>query len=282
MLFSKIWILSVFFCVSAFAADGDMDQWFRNEGEWLAFRSTRQGVMNDPNTKIITDGLRYDVSVGKRIPLFVWAQESHASGWSAGVDGGMLASLRRQNVNGSLAFSTNTFDGHFGAYIGYSGNGWIAMGHTAHISAHLVDGISTYQNPIRYSRFWNDVIVGKDLFDPEGTEPYEIYLQGNIGMGNNAVPATKNPVYGYGFDAGVELAGADSIAIKISFDTSNAGTSGQGSTYSEFVGIGYLSKPKTMHRPFRAGMSHYTGSDFRNQLFSQTQNFTAFEIQTVF
>jgi hypothetical protein len=284
MLFAKIILLSILYSISAFAAPAESDSqaWFRNEGEYAAYRSTRSGVMTEDNTEVVTDGLRYDAAVGKRIPLFTWGEEGKAEGWSAGIDGGMLASLRRQTVNGSLTFSTNTFDGHFGAFLGYIAEGWLFMFDTGHLSAHLVDGISTYQTPIRYSRFWNELMVGKSLFDPNGTDPVEVYFQGSIGANNTSTPNAHNPLWGLGVDLGAELSGPDSIAILATADASNAGVSGQTTTYSEFLGIGYLSKPNTVHRPFRVGASHFHGSDYRNQLFAQTQNFTAFEVQTTF
>ncbi len=70
------------------------EPWYRNAGEYLSSRSTRALAPTDVNTKIITDAKRFDVSLGKRIPLLRWAEEDLHTGWAFGIDGGMLAFRR--------------------------------------------------------------------------------------------------------------------------------------------------------------------------------------------
>lgn len=257
--------------------------WFRNAGEYIAHKSTRLGVPTDTNTKIHTDAKRFDVGIGKRIPIFSWGETSPAQAWVIGVDGGMHASLTRFSKNGNLTFATNTFDGFFGAFLarGFS-DGWQVMFRTAHLSAHLVDNAPTILNPISYSQFWNEIIVNKTFPAPEVESDWEISLQGSVGLNNSSAPTAKQPRYTGGASFGYGLSGPDSVAILASADMLNAGVRAQDPTYLLFLGLGTLNRPQSTHRPLRVGVAHLAGSDFRNQYFAKKQNWTTFEIATDF
>ncbi|MFX7140345.1 hypothetical protein ABTH88_20675, partial [Acinetobacter baumannii] len=81
-------------------AEDESPLWYHNAGEILASRTTRTIAPTDVSTKIISDAKRFDVSLGKRIPLYNWATDGLTSTWSVGVDGGMLASLVRYSNQG--------------------------------------------------------------------------------------------------------------------------------------------------------------------------------------
>lgn len=261
----------------------DNDLWYRNAGEYLASRSTRSSLPAEVNTKIITDAKRFDVSVGKRIPLFRWAEEGRHSGWSVGVDGGMLASLVRFSSNGKLTFATNTFDGYFGAYLGHStASGWLGIFRVAHLSAHLVDNSPRFLTPMGYSQFWNEIIVGKSFPAPTEISDWDLHLQANVGLNNTSTPASDQPRAGLGADFGYAFSGPDSLGLVASADVSRAGVKGQRLTYASFLGLGYLKRPHTTHRPLRAGVAYFRGSDYRNQLFFDRQNWLTFEVATEF
>lgn len=263
------------------AADGDQ-RWYRHAGEYLATRSTRMGVPTEVSTKILTDGKRFDVSVGKRIPVYTWAEEGPATAWSVGIDGGMLASLERYSRAGNFTFATNTFDGFFGAYVGFVRDGWVVMFRTAHLSAHLVDNSPRILNPVGYSQFWNEVVVGKTYPEPEETSDWEIHAQGSVGFNNSSMPANKQPRAAAGLSFGHSLSGPDSLAVLASADALRAGVLGQSPSYSFFLGLGTLNRPNTTVRPYRVGLAHFRGSDFRNQLFFARQNWTTLEISAEF
>jgi hypothetical protein len=257
--------------------------WYRNAGDYMASRSTRMTLPTDVNTKIITDGKRFDVSVGKRIPLFWWGEEGRHSGWSAGIDGGMLASLMQYTSQGRLTFATNTFDGYFGMYVGRTwSDGWLAMFRMAHLSAHLVDNSPRFLNPTGYSQFWNEVIVGKTFPAPTELSDWDLHLQANVGLNNTSTPAADQPRAGLGADFGYALNGPDSMAIVASADAIRAGVMNQKLTYAFFLGMGYLKRPNTTHRPFRFGLAYFRGSDYRNQLYFERQNWLTFEIAAEF
>ncbi len=257
--------------------------WYRDSAEYLASKSTRAGLPTDVNTKVITDAKRFDVSVGKRIPLFRWAEDGRHSGWSAGVDGGMLASLVRYTSNGKLTFATNTFDGFFGMYIGHSTpEGWLGIFRVAHLSAHLVDNSPRFLTPIAYSQFWNEIIVGKSFPRPTEISDWDLHLQANLGVNNTSVPVSEQPRAGFGVDFGHALHGPNSLAILASADANRAGVKDQLLTYAFFLGMGFLKRPHTIHRPVRAGLAYFRGSDYRNQLFQERQNWLTFEVATEF
>lgn len=263
--------------------DREKDPWFRNAGEYLSSRSTRSLAPTDVNTKIITDAKRFDVSLGKRIPLIRWAEDDLHTGWAIGVDGGMLASLVRYMNDGRLTFATNTFDGFFGGWIGFThGSGWLAMFRTAHLSAHLVDNSPLFANPVAYSQFWNEIVIGKSFPETRRPSDWDLHIQGSVGMNNTATPRTDQPRATLGVDLGFCLSGPDSLAIITSADALRAGVLAQRDTYGLFLGIGYLNRPENTRRPFRAGVAHFTGSDYRNQLFLNRQRWTTLEVATEF
>gem|GEM_PF-7118407 len=257
--------------------------WFRNAGEYLASRSTRTMLPAEVSTKIITDGKRFDVSVGKRISMLRWSEDGRHSGWSAGVDGGMLASLVRYTNAGRLTFATNTFDGFFGLYVGHATpDGWLGIFRVAHLSAHLVDNSPRFLTPVGYSQFWNEIIVGKTFPNPTELSDWDLHLQANLGLNNTSTPASDQPRAGLGVDYGYAFNGPDSMGLIATADASRAGVMNQKLTYAFFLGMGYLKRPQTTHRPFRAGLAYFRGSDYRNQLFFEKQNWLTFEVATEF
>lgn len=257
--------------------------WFRHAGEYLASRSTRATLPTEVSTKIITDGKRFDTSVGKRIPLFWWGEEGRHSGWAAGIDGGMLASLVRYTSGGKLTFATNTFDGYFGMWIGRAWEeGWLAMFRVAHLSAHLVDNSPRFLTPVGYSQFWNEVIVGKTFPAPTELSDWDVHLHGNLGLNNTSTPAADQPRAGLGADFGYALSGPDSLALIAAADATRAGVENQKLSYAFFLGMGYLKRPNTTHRPFRFGLAYFRGSDYRNQLYFERQNWLTVEVGAEF
>ncbi len=281
----KLLCLALVLSSPAFAADsaGPDYPWFRDAGEFLAYRSVRVLAPTDVSTKIITDAKRFDVSVGKRIPLYNWSVKGPTDGWSVGIDGGMLASLIRYTNQGRLTFATNTFDGMFGIYTGFvNSDGWIAMFRVAHLSAHLVDNSPLILVPLAYSQFWNEVIVGKSFPEISRPSDWNLHVQASVGLNNTSLPSADQPRADLSTDFGYALHGPDSLAVLATADALRAGVQNQSVTYLFFVGMGYLSRPETRHRPFRFGVSHFRGSDYRNQLFFNRQNWTTFEIAAEF
>lgn len=256
--------------------------WYRNAGEWISSRTVREGISTEPTTKVITDGKRFDVTLGKRFPLYTWNEKSLSEAWSLGIDAGMYASLTRYNNVGRLTFGTNTFDGFFGADIAYAKSGNIFMLRTAHLSAHQVDNSPNIFNTINYSQFWNQLIIGKEFPAPESVSDFDLYAQGSVGLNNTSIPKAKQPRAALGISLGKALQGPDTLAILASADALRAGVIGQSTTYSYFLGLGYLQRPNNTHRPLRFGVQAMRGSDQRNQYYAQPEKFTAFEIQTEF
>lgn len=256
--------------------------WFRDAGEYLSYRSVRMGVPTEPSTKLITDGKRFDAAMGKRISVHNWSEKSATETWAVGVDGGMLASLTRYKKNGQLTFATNTFDGFFGAYLGYIGGGWLSLFRYGHLSAHLVDSNPDILSPTLYSQFWSEFIVGKTFPDPAEESDWEIHLQGSAGFNNTSAPKAKQPRASFGTTVSWSPGGPDSTAIIASADALRAGVTGQKNSYAFFTGIGSLDRPNSTHRPYRVGLGHFVGSDYRNQYYAQRQRWTTFEISTEF
>lgn len=256
--------------------------WYRDAGEYIASRTTRMGFPTDVNSKILTDGKRYDVSVGKRIPLLLWEEKSLWDSWVFGLDGGMLASLERFARTGKLTFATNTFDGFFGLFAGRAWDGWIALLRYAHLSAHLVDNHPQVSSPVVYNQFWAEAIVNKSLPGPERESDWDLSLQGSVGLNNTSAPAAKQPRASLGVSYGHALRRAGDYALLASADALRAGVNGQRPTYAFFAGFGTLNRPQTTHRPFRAGIAHFTGSDYRNQFYARKQRWTTFEISAEF
>lgn len=256
--------------------------WYRDAGEYLTSRSTRMGVPTETNTLVNTDGKRFDVSIGKRIPLLSWSEVSSSEAWFLGVDGGVLASLDRSKRNNQLVFATNTFDGFFGGFIGYGAKGWLAMLRVAHLSAHLVDNSPQILSPISYSQFWNEFIVGKTFPDPETISRWDLHFQASVGLNHTSQPANKQPRASFGSTFGYGLKGPDSLAIVTSADILRAGVQGQKPSYVLFLGLGTLNRPNSTIRPFRVGVAHFTGSDYRNQYYNRKQKWTTFQVAAEF
>lgn len=259
--------------------------WYRDPGEYLATRSVRTGVPTDLSTMVITDGKRFDVNLGKRIPLYTWGEEGFSKAWSFGVDGGVLASLARYEKDGNLTFATNTFDGFFGAYVGYVNDGWLAMLRTAHLSAHLVDNapeINGGNGGVSYSQFWNELIVGKTFPAPEQASPWEVHLQGSVGINNTSTPRHKNPRAAFGVSAAHAISHGGKISALGSADVVRAGVEGQKASYTFFLGIGSMNRPGSAIRPYRVGIAHFAGSDYRNQYYQRDHKWTAFQVAVEF
>jgi hypothetical protein len=261
----------------------DAPLWYRNAGEFLASRTTRSISPTDVSTKIITDAKRFDVGVGKRIPLLNWGTTSATDTWSAGIDGGMLASLIRYSNQGRLTFATQTFDGYFGAYAGFvESSGWMGMFRTGHLSAHLVDNSPLFLNPIAYSQFWNEVVVGKSFPRLDQPSDWGVHTQASLGVNNTSTPPLSQPRASLDVDGGYAFNGEDSLALIGTADALRAGVQNQAWSYSFFLGIGYLARPQTHHRPFRVGLAYFRGSDYRNQLYQNRQNWFTGELAAEF
>lgn len=258
---------------SAFAQN-----WYRDAGDYIAHRSVRQGLATDTTSKILTDFKRYDAAIGKRVSLLTWSEKGAATAWTAGIDAGMLASLQKYSRNGQLTFATNTFDGYFGAFLGKGVDGWNLMLRFAHLSAHLVDNSPNILNPNNYSQFWEELIVGKTFPNPEQASDWEIHVQGNVGLNHTSVPVARQPRAGLGVSAAHLLADHQSLSILSSADVLRAGVDNQKPTYAFFLGIGTMNRPNLNTRPFRIGVAHFRGSDYRNQNFNQRQKITMLEL----
>jgi hypothetical protein len=282
---AKILVLSLAFLfplTSTAASDSDSrDPWYRDVGEYISSRTVRMGLATDPNSKILTDGHRFDVSVGKRLPIYSWGQVSLSEGWAAGVDAGMLASLERSTSHtGTFLFATNTFDGFFSGWAAYTGGGWIGMFRYSHLSAHLVDNSPRIYSPTTYSQFWNELICGKDFPGPKEKSPWDLYFQGSVGLNNTSAPKNKQPRASLGADFGYSFFGPGSNGLILSADVLHAGVTGQTSTYSFFAGFGSVNRSNTVRRPFRVGVDYFTGSDYRNQFYADRQHWLALEVET--
>lgn len=262
-------------------ADGEKP-WFRDAGEYLAHRSVRMGVPTATNSILLTDGKRFDANIGKRVSLFDWSEKGPANAWTAGFDAGMLASLQRYNRAGQLTFATNTFDGFFGAFIAKGLDGWLFLARFAHLSAHLVDNSPNFMNPQSYSQFWQELVVGKTFPEPAVSSDWEVHFQGALGLNSSSIPNNKQPRAAFGMSAGHSLRGVNSLAVLASADVLNAGVVGQKPSYAAFAGLGTLNRPGSTLRPFRAGVAFFRGSDYRNQNFNRSQNWTTFELATDF
>ncbi|RZA08482.1 MAG: hypothetical protein EOP11_04745 [Proteobacteria bacterium] len=278
----KTFLLSAALLVSPLIAHAEAKPWFRSAGDYMAHRTERWGVPTDPNTKILTDGTRFDTALGKRISLLTWGDEEFHKAWSFGIDGGMLASLRKESRNGSLVFATHTFDGFFGAYVSYLNNGWLAMFRTAHLSAHLVDNAPEIGDSVSYSQFWNEFVVGKTFPAPEVVSHWEVHLQGSVGLNNTSTPKGRQPRAALGISGAYALNHNGKLSVLVSGDALRAGVEGQKNSYAMFLGLGSLNRPGSTIRPYRVGISHLAGSDYRNQYYQRKQSFTSLEASTEF
>jgi hypothetical protein len=280
---SAILLLALALPLSAFGeAEGGRKLWFHEAGDYLATRSVQFGMPTEATTKVLTDGKRFDVTVGKRISLFDFGNHGLTRGWTVGIDGGMLASLVKYSKDGNLTFATHTFDGFFGVFAGYQSNGWVALLRMGHLSAHLVDNDPNILNAVSYSQFWNEAIVGKTFPHPDVPSNWEVHLQTSLGMNNTSVPKAKQPRASGSISGGWSWKGPDSLAVLASLNAMNPGVTGQAPTYNLFLGLGTLNRPNSTHRPFRVGLAHFSGSDFRNQFYYQKQSWTTAEVSTEF
>lgn len=276
-------LLFLLLSLNSFAAEAavkseDNTLWFRNVGEWLSYRSTRSGLATEPTAKLLTNGSRYDATLGKRISFYSCGK-SLTEGFVAGGDGGMLASLHHIRTTGTGVFGTESFDGFFGLFTGYTKDGYLAMFRWGHLSAHLVDNAPNFGSPVNYSHFWGEAILGKTWPNPALPANWNLHLQGSAGMNYQASPPTKNPRYQAGFDAGYSPWGFDRLAFLTSSDLQNAGVLGQATHFTAFAGMGFMGRPESTRRPIRAGVTHIWGSDERNQYYSRSDSFWGFEIQ---
>lgn len=260
---------------------GAKHSWYRGSGEWIASRTVREGLVGDePVSKILTDGKRFDVSIGKRIPIFTFNEESLTRAWSAGFDGGMAVSLfRNKNRANNVSFASENFDGFFGAYIARAMDDTIVMYRLGHISAHLVDNNPRVITAIPYSRFWNEIIVSQTLASVTEASNWDLHLQGALGLNFKSEPVKSNPRWLFGMDFGRKLGGPNSYALVATVDVRHSGVRNQKNNYSAFFGIGRLRRPESANRPVKFGVSHHWGSDYRNQYYNRKAKFTAFEIQ---
>lgn len=261
---------------------GDKHSWYRDSGEWIAARTTRDGLTMEPVTKVLTDGKRFDLSFGKRIAVHTWGEESMTKSWSAGFDGGMAITMFRGREETDVTFATENFDGFFGAYLARALHNTIYMVRVAHVSSHLVDNNPAVLSAIPYSRFWMEFIVGKTFPDVGTSSRWNLHLQASIGLNFKSEPAKDSIRYLAGFDLGYSLFGTDSLSVITSFDLRQTGVAGQKTYYAAFLGLGRLKRPETTNRPWRFGISHHWGSDYRNQYFRNTDEFTSFELQLEF
>ena len=260
---------------------GKKHSWYRGSGEWIASRTVRDGLVGDePVTKILTEGKRYDVTIGKRVPLLAINEESLTRAWGVGFDGGMMVTLFRNTGRSSnVAFASENFDGFFGLYVARAMDDTIIMYRMGHISSHLVDNNRRVTRAIPYSRFWNEIIVSRTLSTVTSASPWDAHIQASIGANFKSEPKQSNPRWLFGFDIGRTLGGPDRMAAIASFDIRHAGVKSQSNDYAAFLGLGRLRRPESTHRPYRIGVSHHWGSDYRNQYYSSKAKYTAFEIQ---
>jgi hypothetical protein len=255
--------------------------WFHNAGEWMASILTRPGLI-DATGKITSNGKRFDVIAGKRLPVFIWGEENHSDAWAVLLDGGMQASLTRLRTHSMQAFGTETFDGFFGGGIARSIHGNLIMIRAAHLSAHLVDNSPSIGAPIIYNQFWYEVKAGHSFVNPAEMKNWDLYTQTSIGVTHHNRPGPSGVRAEAGFTAGANFTDPDSLAFILSFDALKAGVVAQKWHYNAFAGIGYINKPYTHHRPFRTGISVDKGSDHRGQFFWRPENFAAYEFQVEF
>jgi len=275
-------LLALFLLFPFSTSAAETKPFFRSAGEYLSHRSVRMGLPTATNPVLLTDGKRFDATLGKRLNLLEWSVKSPANAWFAGIDAGVLASLQRYNRAGQLIFATNTFDGFFGAYLGKALDGWLFLARFAHLSAHLVDNSPNILNPVSYSQFWEEVVVGKTFPNPEVASPWEVHLQGSVGLNHSSFPANKQPRASLGVSAGHALGGLNSVALLASADVLRAGVQNQKPSYAAFLGLGSLNRPDSTTRPYRAGLAFHRGSDYRNQNYNRKQNWTTFELSTEF
>lgn len=252
--------------------------WFRSVGEWMSFRSVRPGLSTEPTSKILSDGGRYDATIGKRLPILS-SGSSLTEGFVFGGDAGMFASLRRLKGTGAGIFATESFDGFFGLFTGFTSNGYLAMLRWGHLSAHLVDDHPAVSSAINYSHFWGELVLGKTFPDVSKPSDWDLHVQGSVGLNYMATPPQDNPRYKGGIDFGYSPWGPDAWAFLTSGDMEHAGVLNQQKHYSAFAGMGFMGRPESTHRPLRLGVTKVWGSDHRNQFYNTSNSFIGAEMQ---
>lgn len=266
--------------ISSAASANYADSYYRNAGEWIASRTVRSGLPTEPSALLLTNGKRYDVTLGKRLDIVNWGETSLWESFSFGVDGGMNGSFTRLNQGGRLTFATETFDGFFGAYLARAWRGNIAMLRTAHHSAHLVDNSPSILRATQYSQFWTEIIFGRSFPHPDRASRWDLYVQGRLGVHHRSMPKGQGLRTALGVNGGYAFSDPDSLAALFSLDYERAGVVGHLNHYGAFVGLGFLSRTESKRRPFRAGFNWQWGADHRHQFFYKKSSFPSFQIQT--
>ena len=129
---------------------------------------------------------------------------------------------------------------------------------------------------------WKYFIFSRTLATVTQASPWDIHLQGAVGLNFKSEPKMHTPRWLAGIDIGRTIGGPSSWAVVSTIDARHSGVLNQHNNYSVFLGIGRLRRPETVNRPVKFGVSHHWGSDYRNQFFNKRGKFTAFEIQVDF
>ena len=281
------------FCFASTAKNIVANSWYRDVGDWIASRTVRQDVTTEPTNKILSDMKRFDVSLGKRLPLYTWSSNEEEKNWtlgrafSVGLDGGMAVTLTRTpySTRTSLIFLSETFDGFFGIYFAYFFENNIFMLRNGHLSAHLIDN-SQYINdpgPISYSLFWTEFVIGRNFLKVQESSRWDLYVQGSLGLTYKSQPMKRNPRATFGIDTSYGLTkDPQCLSVIASFDARAAGIVNQKANYVAFLGIGRPRRPELHRRPFRFGVGTTWGSDYRHQFYNRRAHFTGLELQTEF
>lgn len=257
--------------------------WYRDVGDWIADVTVRETVMNQPSSKIITNGKRFDVQIGERMPLWTINPKNRTTGWSIGIDGGVATTLSRADQTSTgqkdLVFATETFDGHFGAYVAYGKRNYALMVRAGHLSSHLVDNSPQINNFISFSHFWTELAAVWSLTPPRKLRNWGGKLFGSIGFNWKVTPEERQPRAQLGLTLYHHLRGYDSLAIIGSADAFNQGIENQNIHWNFFIGIGYPKRAYSKKRPWRIGFNGMAGGETRNQFFSEDTYFTGVALQ---
>lgn len=276
-------LLLLFTCIGLFPqkilAKNKKDYWYRSLGDWVASIGIRDNLMIEPNTKILSDGKRYDVSIGKRISLLHSPHRNIKKlGWSFGISASMTASLRLldgKNENNSLIISTEHFEGLFGLYWGMVHKSWLLMAQVGHVSSHLVDNNLEVLNYIIYSRFWIELTIGKQFPNMRNNYKWRLYLQNSIGYNFKTEPEKSGIRLLTGMDLSFRLGGIRALSLITSIDFRDLGVREQKSHYTAFLGVGYPKYFYLGNRPWRFGVSYLKGGDYRNQFYQREDEYMA-------
>lgn len=255
--------------------------WYRAPEEWISGQTVRNTLSNQPASHIYTDGKRFDVALGKRKVLFTWGRRGRTTAWVLGFDGGVGTTLTRVEKSGSsdLVFGTETFDGHFGGFIGRGSGDFIWLARIGHLSAHLVDNSPRLSQSISYSRFWVEGIVNYSFVPLHEKKPWALSAQAMIGANYKSTPSKKNPRYGIGITGSFQFWGFDSWGLIFDADLHNPGVENQDPHFNIFVGLGHPKHAYTTNHPWKIGINHMGGSESRNQFFTEDTGFTSLAIQ---